>query len=314
MLAGFALGPAAISLGKVISFVFGDREVLSPAERLILGGVRLPRVLLAALVGGGLAVAGGVMQGLFRNPLASPYTLGVASGASTGAALVITLGLSKGTLWALPAGAFIGAMAAALVAGGVARARRGVSPLTLILAGIAIATLFSASTSVLIYLANPEEMGAIVVWLMGGLGRASPAYVHILWPLVLMGLVVALSFARDLDILALGEEQAMHIGVAPVRTRWILLSAATLMTSAAVACAGPIGFVGLIVPHAVRLVLGPSHTRLLTACAVAGAGFLVWADLGARLVLRPVELPVGIITAFLGVPFFLYLLRRGVVA
>ncbi len=313
VLAGLALGATHIPWARLLSYAFGDRGALSPAELLILGRIRLPRVLLGLLVGGALAVAGGAMQGLFRNPLACPYTLGLASGASAGAAAVITAGLAQGSLWALPGGAFVGAATAALAVGALARTRRGTTPLTLILAGIALATLFSAVTGVLIYFANPQERGAILVWTMGGLGRATPAALAYLAPVVLGGIVVVLAFARDLDVLALGDEQASHMGAAPSRVRFVLLAATTIMTAAAVACAGPIGFVGLIVPHALRLVLGPGHAHLLGASALAGGAFLVWADLGARLVLRPVELPVGLITAFLGVPFFLYLLRRGAV-
>lgn len=310
-LAGLALGPAPIPLGDLISYAAGDRAALSASQLRILGQVRLPRILLASLVGGALATAGGVMQGLFRNPLASPYTLGLAGGASAGAAAIVTLGL-RGILWALPGGAFLGAAIATAAVVLLSRTRRGTSPLTLILAGIALSTLFSAITSALIYFANPEEMGAIMVWTLGGLGRATTDYLRILWPPVVAGLAVVLLFARELDLLALGDEQATHLGVSPARARWTLLSAATVMTAAAVACTGPIGFVGLIVPHSLRLWLGPSHARLLPACALGGAAFLVWADLGARMLLRPAELPVGIITAFLGVPFFLYLLRRGV--
>ena len=312
VLAGLGLGTTPIPAGRLLAYAVGDRDALSPAELLIVGRIRLPRVLFGLLVGGALAVAGGVMQGLFRNPLASPYTLGLAGGASAGAAVVITTGLAQGRLWALPGGAFLGAAASALAVGALARTRKGTPPLALILAGIALASLLSAVTGALIYFANPQEKGAILVWTMGGLDRATPAALAYLVPLVVGGIVVVLAFARDLDILALGDEQASHMGIVPGRVRFVLLGATTIMTAAAVATAGPIGFVGLIVPHALRLVLGPSHARLLAASALAGGAFLVWADLGARLVLRPVELPVGLITAFLGVPFFLYLLRRGV--
>lgn len=311
VLAGLGLGATPIPGGRLLSYALGDRDALSPAELLIVGRVRLPRVLLGLLVGAALAVAGGAMQGLFRNPLASPYTLGLAGGASAGAAVVITAGLARGSLWALPGGAFLGAAAVALAVGALARTPRGTTPLTLILAGVALASLASAVTSALIYFANPQEMGAILVWTMGGLGRATPAALGYLAPLVLGGIVVVLAFARDLDVLALGDEQAGHMGTVPGRVRFVLLAATTVMTAAAVACAGPIGFVGLIVPHALRFVLGPRHAHLLAASALAGGAFLVWADLAARVVLRPVELPVGLLTAFLGVPFFLHLLRRG---
>ncbi len=311
VVAGLALGATSISGRRILAYALGDRDALSAAELLILERIRLPRVALGLLVGAALAMAGGALQGVFRNPLVSPYTLGLAAGASAGAAAVITAGLASGSLWALPGGAFLGAITASLAVGALARTRGGATPLTLVLAGIALATLFSAVTSALIYLANPQEMGAILVWTMGGLGRATPAALGTLAPLVAGGMAVVLFFSRDLDVLALGDGQASHMGTAPGRVRFALLTATAVMTAAAVASAGPIGFVGLIVPHAVRLILGPGHAHLLTASALAGGAFLVWADLGARLILRPVELPVGLITAFLGVPFFLYLLRRG---
>jgi len=183
-------------------------------------------------------------------------------------------------------------------------------PLSLVLAGVALATLFSAVTATLVYFASPEQMAAILIWTMGGLSRATPTAVQILAPVALVGMAGSLGFARDLDVLALGDAQAHHLGTRPGRVRAVLLFWATVMTATAVAFAGPIGFVGLIVPHALRLVLGPRHRTLLIASFLGGAVLLVWADLGARTLLRPVELPVGLITAFLGVPFFLFLLRR----
>jgi len=310
VLAGLALGPASISFPGLVRFLLGNTETLSRRELLILQGLRLPRVLLGLLVGGSLACVGTVMQGVFRNPLACPYVLGLASGASAGAAAVIKLGWGTGRPWILPLGAFLGG---SLVTGAVAllgRPRSGMHPLSLVLAGVALATLFSAVTATLVYFASPEQMAAILIWTMGGLSRATPTAVQILAPVALVGMAGSLVFARDLDVLALGDAQAHHLGTRPGRVRAVLLFWATVMTATAVAFAGPIGFVGLIVPHALRLVLGPRHRTLLIASFLGGAVLLVWADLGARTLLRPVELPVGLITAFLGVPFFLFLLRR----
>ncbi len=308
VLAGLALGPASLPLSRLVNLALG--EVPTPKERVILYGVRLPRTLLAVLVGGTLACVGTVMQGVFRNPLACPYVLGLASGAAAGAAAVIKLGWAGGRPWALPLGAFVGGSVVTGIVALLGHSRSRTHPLSLVLAGVALATLFSAVTATLVYFSSPEEMAAILVWTMGGLSRATPTAVQILAPVALMGTLSVLIFARDLDVLALGDAQAQHLGTSPGQVRGILLVVATIMTATAVAFAGPISFVGLIVPHALRLVLGPRHRPLLLASYLGGATLLVWADLGARTLLRPVELPVGLITAFLGVPFFLVLLRR----
>ena len=314
--AGIALGPVAVPLYEVMLIALQKLGLsLSGAEiprahALIIGEIRLPRALAAALVGAALGLSGAVMQGIFRNPLASPYLLGLASGASAGAALVITLGLP----WpALPLGSFAGGALAALLVYGLAQTRRsGPSTLTLILAGVALSALFSAITSLLIVLSG-EQMREIIFWILGGLGRARWSSLPWLAGTVLVGLLLLMPFARDLNALALGEEGAQHLGIAPERLKKILLGIVTLLTGAAVALAGTIGFVGLITPHALRMIVGPDHRVLIPASALAGAIFLVLADTAARTVLAPVELPVGILTALCGAPFFLYLLltRRG---
>jgi len=303
--AELTLGPATLPIGKVFGILSGRDEGASWGERLIVREVRLPRALLGTLVGGALATAGGVMQGLFRNPLVSPYTLGLAGGASLGAAVVIGLGVSS-AVW-LPLAAFAGGVAAITLV--MSLARKG-SLLKLILAGIALSALFSALTSTVIYLSSPEETSHILAWLLGGLGRATWQGVYTVAPAVALEFTGSLFLARELDLLALGEEQASHMGLDRLRTRWLAIGLSTLTTAVSVAYVGPIGFVGLIVPHGVRLALGPQHRKLFLACFIAGAAFLLWADLIARVILRPVELPTGVVTAFLGVPFFLYLLHR----
>jgi iron complex transport system permease protein len=267
-------------------------------------------VLLGLLVGCALAISGGTMQGLFRNPLASPYVLGIASGASTGASLVILLNLRGALL--LPFGAFIGGFLAAGIVYRLAQERsKKTSVYTLILAGVAVGALFSAVTSFTIFLhSGSEKVTDIIFWTMGGLGRANRTYVYVLTPIVVIGSILLIAFSRDLNALSMGEEEAFHLGIDPEMSKRIMLGLATLLTSASVAFAGTIGFVGLIIPHIMRLIIGPDHRYLLPATAIAGAVFLVWADLAARTVASPAEMPVGIITAFLGAPFFLYLLKR----
>lgn len=316
LVVGVVTGPVSISVGESAQIVLNQlgllgSSTLDAAHRTIIVEIRLPRALTAALVGLILAISGGVMQGIFRNPLADPYLVGIASGASAGAALVIALHLERGR-FSLPFGSFLGGAIAVIAiyrlslrAGRTSRA----SLLSLILAGIALGTLFSAVTSFLITISG-EELREIVFWIMGGLGRANWTYLPLLTAIGLLGAGLILIFARDLNAMALGEAGARHLGIDPERLQRLLLGIVTLMTGAAVAVSGTIGFVGLITPHALRLVVGPDQRLLLPASALAGASFLVLSDSLARTVLQPVELPVGIITAFVGVPFFLYLLLR----
>ncbi len=311
-LAGFtligavAVGPVSFPMGESLALLFHRDPGL---HSLIIHQIRLPRVLLGFLVGLSLALSGGAMQGLFRNPLASPYVLGVASGSSAGAAAVIALGL-RGPL-ALPLGAFLGGSLAVVLVYRLAQTKAGRSSgFGLILAGVALGAAFAAVTSFLIFLtAGDRRLSEILFWTMGGLGRANWRYVWALLPVVILGIIFLQASARELNALALGEEGAQHLGIEPERLKKILLGVTTLLTSTAVAFAGTIGFVGLITPHVMRLLLGPDHRALLPATALAGGIFLVWADAAARTVMRPAELPLGIITALIGAPFFLYLLR-----
>jgi len=312
LLAGVVVGPVHIPISDAFSHLIGrGTSVDGPpsVSHLIISQIRFPRVLLGLLVGCALAISGGTMQGLFRNPLASPYVLGIASGASTGASLVILLDL-RGALF-LPLGAFIGGSIAVGIVYQLAQERdRRTSVYTLILAGVAVGALFAAGTSFIIFLSSgTERMTDVIFWTMGSLGRANWTYLYVLTPIVALGSVILIVFSRDLNALAMGEEGAFHLGINPETSKRIMLGVATLLTSSAVAFAGTIGFVGLIIPHIMRLIMGPDHRFLLPTTAIAGAIFLVWADMAARTVVRPAELPVGIITAFLGAPFFLYLLK-----
>ncbi|TFH08387.1 MAG: iron ABC transporter [Candidatus Atribacteria bacterium] len=310
VVAGIMVGPVMIPARTVIASLFDVQDdSISAIHRIIVLQIRLPRVLLGLLVGSALAVSGAAMQGVFGNPLASPYILGIASGATAGAAVAILF--ASGSLLFLPMGAFIGASVAALAVFRLARGSDGrTSVLTLILAGVAIGALFSALTSFLLFLSSGgEKLSDVLFWIMGGLGRASWTSVAVLAPIVVAGISAVLYFTRDLNALALGEEGAQHVGVNPESLyRWLLVLT-TLLTASAVAMAGTIGFIGLVVPHVMRLLLGPDHRRLIPASALVGGCFLIWSDMAARTVLAPAELPVGVITAFFGAPFFLYLLK-----
>lgn len=249
------------------------------------------------------------MQGLFRNPMASPSVLGISSGAAFGAALAIVLGVSwtSGAL-AIPAMAFVFAFITLFLVYAVSRSRSGYVPVeTLLLAGIAIGSLFSALVSGMLYFAG-EQLSGIVFWMMGGLNNAKWDQVLISIAPMVLGSAVIMALSRDLNAMMVGEEQAGNLGINVNQVRLVLLLAASLVTAMAVSVSGVIGFVGLIIPHVVRILVGPDHRILLPASVVSGALFLIWTDTLARTVIAPAELPVGIITSLLGAPFFIYLL------
>lgn len=287
-----------------------------PTVRLVLLQIRLPRVLLGLAAGGSLAVAGVALQSLFRNPLAEPYTLGVASGASLGAVVALQLGVSATGL-GLPAvglAAFLGALAVTAMLLGLAGSRFGEESAGMLLAGVAISLSCSAAILFIQYLADWTKTFRMVRWMMGGL--AVVGYAEVLWllgPLVLGVAILALR-RWELDLLLAGEEVAVTRGVDLRRLRLLVLAAVSVMVGAVVAVAGPIGFVGLIVPHLLRRWVGHGHLRLVPAAFLGGAVFLALCDLAARRVMAPAELPVGVVTALLGGPFFLWVLlwrRRG---
>ncbi len=279
----------------------------------VIMDIRLPRVLLAALVGAALSPAGAVDQGLFRNPLADPYLIGVSSGAGLGATLAIALGLNLrlGGLGAVSLFAFAGALGATALVYSLSRLGGRTSSATLLLAGVALSAFLSSLTTFLMFrVRDAFQTIHVVSWLMGSFALSNWAKVRLLAPFTLLagGLIWMQSYR--LNVLQLDEEQARQLGVPVERTRLLLTIAASLVTSTAVSVSGVIGFVGLIVPHAVRLVWGPDYRFLVPMSAIAGALFLVLADALARTLLSPSELPVGVVTAFCGAPFFLYLLRR----
>ena len=314
----------AISIGSVeIDFLTTCRILLSKLPLLdvtpnwdtgldiIIFEVRLPRIVLAGLVGGALALAGATYQGLFRNPLADPYLLGVAQGAALGA----IVGFLFSSTWhfmsfgAIPILAFIGALIGTASVYLVARVGKTVPMTTLILAGVAIGAFLGSIVSYLI-ISSGEEMHGIIFWLMGSFSLTNWSEVQVVLPYVAIGTIVILFYARQLNVMQLDEAQAQQLGVNVERVKLILLIAATLITAAAVSFVGTIGFVGIIVPHAVRLVFGADNRSLLPLSVLTGAIFLIAADLLARTILAPTEIPIGIITAVCGAPFFLYLLRH----
>lgn len=283
------------------------------AWETVIFDIRLPRIVLAALVGGSLALAGAVYQGLFRNPLADPYLLGISAGAGLGATIAIAFGVTLywSGLSAVSALAFVGGLGATLLVYLLAQISGRLSPVTLLLAGVALGAFLTAITTFLMFYSRDAfQTVHIVGWLMGSLALANWSKVGVLGPALAIGGSVMWIHAHRLNILQLDDEQAQQLGVPVERTRIILSVAASLTTSAAVAVSGIIGFVGLIVPHAVRLVWGPDHRFLLPMSAISGAIFMIVADGLARGLLAPTELPVGVVTAFCGAPFFLYLLRH----
>ena len=274
--------------------------------------IRTPRVLLAAVVGAGLGAVGVAVQAMVRNALADPSSLGVSSGASVGAVLVGALGgLSLLGIYAVSAGAFAGALAATLLVYVIAHGRAGVTPLRLVLTGVALSFGFQAIMSVIVYLApGNEATSTVLFWTMGGFGAATWGSLPVVAATVLVGVVLLRGLARPLDVMALGDETAASLGVDAHRLRRWLFVLTAVMTGAMVAVSGAIGFVGLVVPHIVRILVGADHRRVLTVAPLAGAALMVWVDLASRTVVAPRELPLGVITALIGVPVFLVLMRR----
>ncbi len=286
-----------------------DVTVPVTQETIVLD-IRLPRVLAAGAVGAALALSGASYQGVFRNPLAGPFLLGVASGAALGAAIAIISPLSTdayGFGW-VPVFAFAGALATVVLVYLLATGGGGVDSTTLILAGVALSAVFGAATA-FILLTGGEQARPIFSFLFGGFNTSNWERIGWAAPYLVVGTVVVAMHARVLNVLQLDEEQAAQLGVPVTRTKLIVLAAASLTAATAVAMAGVIGFVGLIVPHAVRLAFGGDHRRLLPLAALFGASFLILVDLLARTMLSPQEVPVGVLTALLGGPFFLWLLR-----
>jgi len=312
-----SLGSAQISLVAVWQVLLSLLPGLDLSSKIpdtvatIVLEIRLPRILLAGLVGASLATAGATYQGLFRNPLADPYLLGIAQGAGLGATIgfMLPFSLASIALGIVPVLAFAGALMSAGIVYLLARVGKTVPMTTLILAGVALGAFLASITSYLM-ITSGEQLHSIILWLMGGLSLSHWDEVKILIPYILLGSIIIYLYSRPLNIMQLDEEQAQQLGVNVERVKLILLLAATLITAAAVSFVGIIGFVGIIIPHAIRLIWGSDHRFLLPLSFLGGAIFLILADMLARTVMGTTEVPVGIITALFGAPFFLYLLRR----
>lgn len=309
---GVRFGSVDLSTAQVLAALTGGG---TEWQRTIVVGLRLPRILLGALVGGGLALAGATFQALLRNPLAEPYILGISGGASVGAVLLLALGLAGTASWALPLAALAGALLAIFLVFRVATASgRSLDVRVLLLAGVVVAAFFSACIAFILSISEARTVQSAVLWIMGSLAGATWASVGITAAYTLPTAALLLGLARPLNLMAIGEETAHYLGADVERVKRTALVLAALLTAAGVAVAGVIGFVGLVVPHGIRLLVGSDHRALLPLSFLGGATFLVLSDVVAQVVLAPTQVPVGVITAFVGVPLFLMLLRRSVVS
>lgn len=312
MMAGITIGPAGISPRQVITELVGvglagRPSALSAIQQAIIWEIRLPRVALGGLVGGLLALAGASYQGVFRNPLADPYLLGVAAGGGLGATLVIALVPGTASIM-LPLAAFIGALAAVALTYTVGRSIGGRSAVSLILAGVAVAAFFTAVQTYILQ-KNADTIRQVYSWILGLLATTGWQEVLMLIPYAVVCGVGLLLHRRLLDVMSVGDEEVGSLGISATRVRMTVVILSTLATAAAVAVSGLIGFVGIVIPHTVRLVVGASYRSLIPISVIAGAAFLILADLVARTIASPAELPIGVITAFVGAPFFLIVLR-----
>lgn len=317
MVVAVSIGAVNIPVGDVwgilLHHITGRGTTDDPALDQIVWTFRAPRVLLAALVGAGLAVVGAVLQTLVSNPLADPIVLGFSYGASLGAVLVITLGgAALGGLGGLgvSGAAFVGALAAGVLVFALGQRRGRLAPTRLVLAGVAVGYVLLSMTSFVQLLATPTELRTVMFWMLGSVAGAQWDQLPTVAVVVLTGTVVLTLFGRRLNALLAGDESATALGVDVDRLRAILLVVSALLTGTVIAVAGGVGFVGLMIPHLVRLTTGADHRRLLPLTALLGAIYLVLVDLLSRTLTRPNELPLGILTALLGAPFFLWLLRR----
>jgi len=297
-------GAVDISLKEIVSALTGDK---SSANYHIIWNIRLPRIITGALVGINLAISGAILQGVLRNPIADPGIIGVSAGA--GLVAVIIMILFPGHTAYVPLGAFLGAMLASMIVYSISW-RGGISPLGLILAGVAVASFLGAFLTTLMVFHSDKVQG-VINWMAGGLQGRSWGHMQMILPYTAIGSAVSLAIHRHLNILMLGDDIARGLGIRVEMTRLGLIALAAFLAASAVSVAGLLGFVGLIIPHAVRLIVGSDYKYLLPFSAVFGAMLIIWADTAARMAFAPTEIPVGVFMAFLGAPFFLYLLRRG---
>jgi iron complex transport system permease protein len=318
-LLSLGIGASGLSLRDVLTVLAAgpNAEHLPAGDVVIVWQIRMPRILLGMLIGASLAVAGAVLQGLFRNPLADPGLVGVSSGAALGAVTVIVFGpgvlaplLAVTGIFALPLAAFLGGLVATIILYVIATRRGRTSVATMLLAGIALAAFAAAGTGLLVYVASEQQLREITFWSLGALSGASWSKLMASGPIMALVLLAAPVLGRGLNAIVLGEAEAFHLGVNVQLLKKLAVFLVAAATGVAVAVSGVIGFVGIVVPHLLRLVIGPDHRALLPACALLGAILLLLADMAARMIVAPAELPIGIVTAALGAPFFLWLLLR----
>lgn len=312
-----SVGQIAISFKSSLAVVssslglhlFGS-GVFTEEQKAVIWFIRMPRLIVGILVGAALGISGAVMQGVFSNPLADPGIIGVSSGAATGAVLAIVLGVSADSIFTLPLFAFVGALLAVALTVLLAMKNGKIPVMTLLLAGVAVGMFLGAVTSGLLTFMNEQKLHQYLFWMVGGLDYRRWEHVYMAIGPIVIGSVLMFMLARHLNILVLGETEARAVGMRVMPFRIGLLTIAAMTTAASVCVSGNIGFVGLVVPHMMRMLIGPDHRNLLPASALAGAIFLVFCDTLGRVIMAPSEVRVGIMTALLGTPYFLYLLRR----
>jgi iron complex transport system permease protein len=310
VLASVRWGAVSLTAAEALDGLLGRGPEVN---QTIVRGLRLPRALLGLLVGGGLALAGAVFQALLRNPLAEPYILGISGGAAMGAVVVLAAGLAAAGSWALPLAAFGGALLAIVLVFRVAAAAdRSLDVRVLLLAGVVVGAFFTACIAFVLSVSDARTVRSAILWMMGSLSGADWRSVTVAAGYTVPAALLLMGLARSLNLMAIGEETASYLGTDVETVKRLAYGVASLLTAAGVAVAGVIGFVGLIVPHAMRLVVGSDHRVLLPLSFLAGAAFLTLADVAARTALRPSEVPIGVVTALVGVPLFLVLLRRSV--
>jgi len=306
MIFSLGIGGGRFQVSDLLSFF--QPSSLSLSEKTILFEIRLPRLILTVLVGAALSLSGAVLQGLFQNPLVDPYVLGISSGGAVGAIVAILSGISLGFI-TLPLFSFIFALATTFLVLRLGKIGTKMPLEIMLLAGVAIGFFFSALISLGMFLAG-ENLHQMVFWMMGGFWNSSWNKVITLLPLFIIGIPIVFSYSRELNAFLLGEKVAESMGVDVEKTKKILLLVTSLLVAGSVSVSGVIGFVGLVVPHIIRIIIGDDHRQLLPASFFLGSSVLLWADIFSRTLLHPVELPVGVLTSLMGAPFFIYLLRR----
>jgi len=305
-----SFGSINLSPLKVMEIIFSDNDV-NQSLRVIVNQIRLPRIILSFLVGAGLSIAGVVFQGVIRNPMVDPYIVGISAGAGTGVTLAIVLNLEISILFfhTLPLMAFVGSLITVYVVYNLAKTNSKVPVVTFLLAGVAVGFVLNAVMSFLMVLGT-RDIHKIVFWLLGSLSTASWQDIRLMLPYFIIGNFIVIFFLKDLNLILLGEDHAQHLGVNVEKSKKYLIVGASLITASVVSVSGSIGFIGLIVPHIARMLVGPDHKKLFPTAAILGGIFLIISDDLARILLAPMEIPVGIITALTGGPYFIYLLRK----